>query len=95
MAPLGRSFFLSERFWGKILAWVINDMMGVRSLHPRIGFWAAKTVGTGRGRGAPGVAGREGPGCGSINQSFRTLNELLSDCKGFEWLMVGCHPYLY
>ena len=75
MAPLGRSFFWSERFWGKILAWVINDMMGVRSLRPRIGFWAGKTVGPGRGRGAAE--------CRSINQSFRTLIELLSDCKGF------------
>ena len=57
MAPLGRSFFWSERFWGKILAWVINDMMGVRSLRPRIGFWPDKTVGPGRGPGAAGAAG--------------------------------------
>ena len=82
MAPLGRSFFWSERFWGKILAWVINDMMGVRSLRPRIGFWPDKTVGPGRGPGAAGAAGG-GPGLRSIIQIFRNLTELLSDCNRF------------
>ena len=60
MAPLGRSFFWSERFWRKMSVGDINRLMGVRSLRPRIGFRAGKTVGPGRGRGVAGREGREG-----------------------------------